>query len=175
MSDPTFELDELVAAMRLFAMERDRFEDAIARRHGITHTDLIALDHLSLNDGLTPSQLGERLMLTSGAVTGLADRLEALGWIAREPHPSDRRSTVLRLTAKATAVAEKTFGPYVDELNAAAARLGPRERAACMEFLGSARSVAAAHAEHQAGSAPRRPAEAGAATGPGSRRSTSAK
>ncbi|RPH62271.1 MAG: MarR family transcriptional regulator [Burkholderiales bacterium] len=49
--------------------------------------------------GLRMSELSQRLMVTGGNVTGLADQLEAEGWITREPVVDDRRSIRLKLSA----------------------------------------------------------------------------
>ena len=48
--------------------------------------------------GLKMSQLSQRLMVTGGNITALADLLEAEGLIVREPVPDDRRAIRLRLT-----------------------------------------------------------------------------
>src|SRR4051795_5422801 len=47
---------------------------------------------------MTPSQLGERLIVTRATVTGLLDSLEARGYVRRQPHATDRRSLVVELT-----------------------------------------------------------------------------
>jgi DNA-binding MarR family transcriptional regulator len=49
--------------------------------------------------GLKMSELSQRLMVTGGNVTGLADQLEAEGWITREPVTDDRRAIRLKLSA----------------------------------------------------------------------------
>ncbi|MBN9462747.1 MAG: MarR family transcriptional regulator [Burkholderiales bacterium] len=48
--------------------------------------------------GLKMSELSQRLMVTGGNVTGLADQLEAEGWLTREPVPDDRRAIRLKLS-----------------------------------------------------------------------------
>ena len=58
--------------------------------------DLLA--QLARADGLKMSELSHRLMVTGGNVTGLADQLEAEGWLVREAVENDRRATRLRLT-----------------------------------------------------------------------------
>lgn len=58
--------------------------------------DLLA--QLDRADGLKMSELSQRLMVTGGNVTGLADQLEHEGWLVREPVEHDRRATRLRLT-----------------------------------------------------------------------------
>jgi DNA-binding MarR family transcriptional regulator len=78
---------------------------ALARHAGITATDLDALEHLEADGPLTQRELGDRLSLTSGAITMLVDRLERAGWVHRRPHPSDRRYLLLELSPN---VAERT-------------------------------------------------------------------
>lgn len=58
----------------------------------LTLSEMAACDHLHLDGPLTPRELGQRVKLSSGAVTPLIDRLEARGFVERRPHPSDRRS-----------------------------------------------------------------------------------
>jgi DNA-binding MarR family transcriptional regulator len=57
------------------------------------------LVHLYFNDGQLPlSQLGRRLQIHQTSVTTLVDKVEAQGLIRRTPHPTDRRSTIARMT-----------------------------------------------------------------------------
>lgn len=49
---------------------------------------------------LTPSELYQSMMLTSGAMTSRLDRLETKGFIRREHSKSDRRSVQVILTAE---------------------------------------------------------------------------
>ncbi len=58
--------------------------------------DLLA--QLDRADALKMSELSQRLMVTGGNVTGLADQLQQEGWLVREPVENDRRATRLRLT-----------------------------------------------------------------------------
>ena len=46
---------------------------------------------------MTPSRLAELSGLTSGAVTGVLDRLERAGFVRRESDPTDRRSLLVRI------------------------------------------------------------------------------
>jgi DNA-binding MarR family transcriptional regulator len=50
-------------------------------------------------EGMKMGELSQRLMVTGGNVTGIADQLESEGLVAREPHAQDRRSFVITLTA----------------------------------------------------------------------------
>ena len=50
-------------------------------------------------EGLRMNVLSSYLMVTGGNVTGLTDQLVADGLVARTPDPSDRRSSIVKLTA----------------------------------------------------------------------------
>jgi DNA-binding MarR family transcriptional regulator len=55
---------------------------------------------------LRPTDLRNRLLLTSGGVTNIVNRLERLNLVQRVPDPADRRSAWVRLTADGAGVAE---------------------------------------------------------------------
>lgn len=50
----------------------------------------------------TQRELSQALKCTPRNVTGLVDALEAAGFVARSAHPTDRRATVVSLTAQGT-------------------------------------------------------------------------
>ena len=52
-------------------------------------------------------ELSQALRCTPRYVTGLIDVLEAQGWVARSPHPTDRRATLVSLTEQGTAAAAR--------------------------------------------------------------------
>ena len=47
---------------------------------------------------MTPTQLHNRLLVTSGGMTGRIDRLQTRGLVCRLPDPEDRRSILVELT-----------------------------------------------------------------------------
>jgi DNA-binding MarR family transcriptional regulator len=47
---------------------------------------------------MSPSELGERLIVTRATVTGLLDSLEQRGFVHRSANPVDRRSLVVQIT-----------------------------------------------------------------------------
>ncbi len=72
------------------------FHAAIAEKVGLSATEHKALDLLSRSGALTAGQLAELTGLTTGAITGLIDRLEKAGFVKREKDPSDRRKVVIQ-------------------------------------------------------------------------------
>ncbi len=66
---------------------------------GLTYPQYIAMLVLWEQDGLTVSELGERLYLNSGTLTPLLKRLEQAGWVTRLRDAADERKVRVRLTA----------------------------------------------------------------------------
>ena len=63
----------------------------------------------------SPTALSKRILLTSGSMTALTDRLEAVGYVTRRPDPNDRRGVLIRLTDDGVEAALRLRGAY-DEL-----------------------------------------------------------
>ncbi|WP_313083198.1 MarR family transcriptional regulator [Pulveribacter sp.] len=71
---------------------------------GLTYPQYVALLALWERDGLTVSELGERLFLDSGTLTPLLKRLEAAGLVARQRDPQDERRVRITLTPEGRAL-----------------------------------------------------------------------
>jgi DNA-binding MarR family transcriptional regulator len=81
----------------------NRIESALQRkvvgRFGISLARFDLLAQLEREGGvLTMTDASRRMMVTNGAITGLVDRLAQEGFVIREPHPTDRRTILVRLT-----------------------------------------------------------------------------
>ena len=144
---PALRPDALAAKLQHFGLARDRMRNALARAGGISQTDLDALEHLEADSPLTQRELGERLSITSGAVTMLVDRLEAAGWVRRGPHPSDRRYVMLELTPKAVEAAPAGLAVFHRRIQAIASDVPAEHRQAVCAFLDAAAAAASAAAE----------------------------
>jgi DNA-binding MarR family transcriptional regulator len=68
--------------------------------HGIHEGQQFVLRTLWAQDGLTPAEIARRLGISTPTVTRATTRMEAAGLLRREPHPSDRRMVLLRLTSR---------------------------------------------------------------------------
>ena len=136
--------DALAGRLQRFGLQRDRMRAALARKAGITPTDLDALEHLEADGPLTQRDLGQRLSLTSGAVTMLVDRLEHAGWVHRRPHPGDRRFVLIELSPLAAASAPEGLAAYHSRIRALAADVPAGHREAVAAFLAAAADAAAA-------------------------------
>jgi DNA-binding MarR family transcriptional regulator len=67
---------------------------------------------LSRQGPMTQRELSEALRCTPRNVTGLVDALQDLGLVARQPHPNDRRATLVTLTDAGTKAAQQWYAGY---------------------------------------------------------------
>jgi|SRR5580700_3662218 DNA-binding MarR family transcriptional regulator len=72
------------------------FHEAVASHLGMGAAEWKCLGLLDQHGPLTASRLAELSGFTTGAITGIVDRLERAGYARRAPHPSDRRSVVVQ-------------------------------------------------------------------------------
>lgn len=56
---------------------------------------------------MSPSELGERLIVTRATVTGVVDSLEHRGFVRRSANPADRRSLLIEITPPGLDVAQE--------------------------------------------------------------------
>jgi len=103
---------------------------------------------LLLHKGPQPvNEIGRRIALTSGAITTAVDRLETRGLVTREAHESDRRTRIVRLTARGKEQAGSVFAGHKAIMDSAASGLAKTERAMLIELLRKLGTSAAEHAQ----------------------------
>jgi DNA-binding MarR family transcriptional regulator len=84
---------------------------------GLNSTDLGALCHLLLHGPASAGRLAELTGVTTGAVTGVVDRLEQRRFVRREADPADRRKVII---APDAAQVDRRLFPYFPTLKRAA-------------------------------------------------------
>jgi DNA-binding MarR family transcriptional regulator len=90
-------LDELMLQARRGGSLGTLHNRAAADLAGLNETDWECLDVLDWTGPLTAGELARRVGITSGAVTGAIDRLEALGLVRRAADPKDRRKVIVEM------------------------------------------------------------------------------
>lgn len=111
-------LRELSLEMRRMSAQGVLLSSAVAEQIGISSSDLECLDFIVMAgaEAITAGQLATATGLTTGAVTGLVDRLEKAGFVRREHDRVDRRkvrivpieAAIQRLGAYYTPLAQRT-------------------------------------------------------------------
>src|SRR6266849_4291175 len=88
-------MEELEHAVRRSSAQGVIFGQTVASRVGISSSDLECLDFLNLEGRVTAGRLAEVTGLTTGAITGVVDRLEKAGLVRRERDDNDRRKVFI--------------------------------------------------------------------------------
>ena len=126
---------------------------AIADAVGLHQTDQECLDLLDWAEPLTAGEIAGHLGLTSGAVTGLIDRLEAGGWVRRERDAVDRRRVFVHVSHERGAELWPLYQPMSVAIDAYRSSLSDDELATVVRFLEFANqtiSEATTHARQSA-------------------------
>jgi DNA-binding MarR family transcriptional regulator len=110
-------LNELGRVVQGYQSAVDDADREAARILGVNRTDMRCLELLLSSAELSPRELGQRLGLTTGSVTAMLDRLERLDFLARNPHPDDRRKSVVTITAEGARRCYELFAPLIAEGN----------------------------------------------------------
>jgi len=131
----------LNAAMRDVSGQGVLYSQAVAERLGINSTDLECLDHI-LRGPVTAGRLAELTGLTTGAITGVIDRLERIGFARRERDPDDRRKTMVRVLPAVLERAGPLFEPMERTAMAVLSKYSDDELALLLDFLTRARDAA---------------------------------
>ena len=113
------------------------FHEAGARRLGMTAAERKCAGMIAELGGATPKQLAEATALTTGAITGIIDRLERAGYAKREPHPTDRRSVIVRPcnTEQLARESLPIFASLTEAMNGLNARYSKKERELILRHL----------------------------------------
>jgi DNA-binding MarR family transcriptional regulator len=103
--------------------------------YGVTVAEWVLMRQLLDVEALPPSQLAERLGMTRGAITKLADRLIAKALLARKPDPNDGRAQTLALTTEGRRLVPELAG--LADANDAEFfdHMAPEDRAALLRIL----------------------------------------
>ena len=72
-------------ALRELLTTGARVNHVVARRAGISDTELVTLEHLS-REQIGPAEVARRLEVSTAAATGIVDRLVSRGHVERRPH-----------------------------------------------------------------------------------------
>ena len=105
------------------------------QRYGLTQPQFAVLEVLYHKGSLPLRVIGEKLLVTGGNVTYVADQLEKGGYLRRERSASDRRVIHACLTAKGASLMARIFPRHARAIARAAAALSPREQAALARLL----------------------------------------
>ncbi|WP_328933413.1 MULTISPECIES: MarR family transcriptional regulator [unclassified Streptomyces] len=135
---PGFFADLVRCETRLYNALNDRLRE----RHGIVTSQYESLRFLRDHPGSRVADLATEFAIGIGASSKGVDRLEKQGWVVRRSNPSDRRSSLLELTAAGRQLIEAAEGTFTNTMTELAADIldGP-SGAAAAHFLSELRAT----------------------------------
>lgn len=116
--------------------------DAVSRhsrssiaRFGVGVTEFGVLEVLYHKGELPVCQVQQRILVESSSTTYVVDKLCDRGLVRRRPSPTDRRVTLLSLTAAGRRIIERIFPPHAETMRHAVGALSPRDQTRAIELL----------------------------------------
>lgn len=139
-SRPETRADALQVVGRIILLGR-QYEDAVTRLPwdpGLSYSDydvIATLRRAGSPYELTPTELGRRVLLTSGGLTACLRRLENAGLVSRRGVPEDRRRLLAKLTPKGFDLVEAFIDQRFALADQALAGLDPKQIATLEDLL----------------------------------------
>ncbi len=134
-------LDDLNQAGRRLSTATILFHQAVADRLGLHPTDHKCIDLLASAGSTTAGELAEATGLSTGAITGVIDRLEAAGFVRREDDPNDRRRVIIRVIPRRYRDIARLFEPFATAVAEMAGRYSEPELATILDFMSRSAEV----------------------------------
>ena len=137
-------LAALNAAMRKASAQGVLYSATVAARLGLASSDLECLDLVVLEGAVTAGRLAVATGLTTGAITGVIDRLERAGFARRERDAVDRRKVLVRAEPAALRKITPLYAPMQRAGEESLAPYSEQELALLLGFLERAAAAAVA-------------------------------
>jgi DNA-binding MarR family transcriptional regulator len=141
------ERDALLRALareaRQYSTSTVLFHQVVAERLGLNPTDHKVAELLSRTGPLTAGELAEHTGLTTGAITGVVDRLERGGFVRRDRDPEDRRRVIVQPTwgTEKVAKAEGLFASLLASYTAICESYSDAELRVILDFMERCRAM----------------------------------
>ena len=143
-------LGELTREVRGWQVDQEMFDAVAAELAGLNRTDWRCLDILGTRGPMTAGQLADAVRLTTGAVTGVLDRLEAAGLVRRIRDTQDRRRVIVEITDEVNRVGAPVYGPLIADAAEAHAVFDADQLELITRFIRIERGLLRKHTERVA-------------------------
>jgi|SRR3954468_11561250 DNA-binding MarR family transcriptional regulator len=139
-------LAEVGEAARVYQRSVDAMDELAGQLMGMNRTDQRVIDLLEQHGRLTAGEIATGAGLTTGAVTGVVDRLEQHGYARRVRDDADRRKVLVEPTPLAREMAEKLYYGMGERGEVAMRPYSDDELRAVVRFLQDATRITDEHA-----------------------------
>jgi len=125
----------IVAAIRKIVRAVDLHSRRLTESCGLTGPQLATLQEVARLDSASPSAIARAVHLSQGTVTGILQRLERQGFIARQKSEADRRNVIIEVTPEGRRVLDSAPSLLQDEFREELGRLEEWERLMILSTL----------------------------------------
>jgi len=105
------EISETVQSLRRIVKAIEDYSQQVSSEFGVTGPQLWALKTILLHGALPLGQLSKKMYLHPSTLTGVVDRLEAKGYVARGRDTADRRIVTVSLTTAGKELVKRAPNP----------------------------------------------------------------
>ncbi|MFL5841822.1 MAG: MarR family transcriptional regulator [Thermoleophilaceae bacterium] len=126
---------EIRDSLRELRIQLSLLNYRVGSQLGLKDVDLDCFDIIDSHGPISPSALARRAGLHPATMTGILDRLERGGWIARERDPNDRRAVVVRATRDRYAELIRLYGGMNRSMNKLLADYSDSELEVIADFM----------------------------------------
>ncbi len=105
------------------------------RKHGLSLTEFAVLELLHHKGEVPLQQIASKILLTSGSITYVADKLENKGFLQRKPCKNDRRVTYAALTDKGQELFHNIFPDHAKFIQSAMSTLSAEEKQVAITLI----------------------------------------
>jgi DNA-binding MarR family transcriptional regulator len=110
-------IPSLIQELRKFSTMMVIYNEGIADKLHLNATDLKCRDLLNQTGPITAGQLAKLTNLTTGAITGVIDKLEKVELVERVQDPNDRRRVIIQPLSHRDPEISQLFKPLRDSLS----------------------------------------------------------
>lgn len=103
--------NEIKESLQELSIQLSLLNHQVSTRVELRDVDFDCLDLVNRHGPLSPSALARRAGLHPATMTGILDRLERGGWVARDRDPSDRRAVIVRALRERNAELYRIYAP----------------------------------------------------------------
>ncbi|MDR7076487.1 MarR family 2-MHQ and catechol resistance regulon transcriptional repressor [Neobacillus niacini] len=135
------ENDSVAQSLKLFIVLSRAFKainehvNKVIQASGLNPTEFAVLELLYHKGDQPMQQIGGKILLASGSITYVVDKLEQKGMLVRIACPNDRRVTHARITDKGKEFIQEIFPEHAQQIHALMSSLTDSEKQEAIELL----------------------------------------
>lgn len=119
---------DILRSLRRILRTVDLHGRRLAQHHGLTGPQLVCLREIHRSGPLNPGQLARSVALSPATITGILDRLEGHGLVARRRRNRDKRQVLVQLTDRGAELLGQVAPPLQERFEERLEALAPAER-----------------------------------------------